>query len=337
MARSGVYKSEVQRARDSLVAQGRKPSIDAVRVALGNTGSKTTISRYLKELDEEEGQALGATVAVNDALQDLVGRLATRLHGEADARIEAAKNEFMQQLHERDAAIALGKQANQALTTRLNAAEAELQATQSELEIGHQALIESTVLVKQLEQQVAGLNARLEDGQQHRESLEQKHQHARDALDHYRQSVKDQREQDQRRHEQQVQQLHLDSRQLRDTLLGKGEEIIELNREAARLASELQHAREAIRQSEVAKHSMAKELDALQKLARDRDVLETQLQRCHQDLANALETGKHQQAAMEILEEQLHAKDLTLADMGGKLSFFERSLEKPSSVQHTSS
>ena len=50
MARGGVYKSDVQKARDSLRAQGKHPSVDAVRVALGNTGSKTTIHRYLKEL-----------------------------------------------------------------------------------------------------------------------------------------------------------------------------------------------------------------------------------------------------------------------------------------------
>ncbi len=38
MARSGVYKSDVQRARDRLRATGTRPSVDAVRVALGNTG-----------------------------------------------------------------------------------------------------------------------------------------------------------------------------------------------------------------------------------------------------------------------------------------------------------
>ena len=90
MARGGVYKSEVQKARDSLRAQGKHPSVDAVRVALGNTGSKTTIHRYLKELEEEDGQGVGAKVAVSEALQDLVGRLAARLHEEAEAAIAAA-------------------------------------------------------------------------------------------------------------------------------------------------------------------------------------------------------------------------------------------------------
>ena len=51
MARGGINKALVQHARAALLGRGRRPSIDAVRIELGNTGSKTTISRYLKELD----------------------------------------------------------------------------------------------------------------------------------------------------------------------------------------------------------------------------------------------------------------------------------------------
>ncbi|HEY0941339.1 MAG TPA: DNA-binding protein [Steroidobacter sp.] len=91
MARSGIYKSEVVRARDALRAQGRHPSIDAIRVELGNTGSKATIHRYLKEIEEEEGGAGGTQVALSEAIQDLIGRLAGRLHEEAEARIAEAK------------------------------------------------------------------------------------------------------------------------------------------------------------------------------------------------------------------------------------------------------
>ncbi|CAJ0884947.1 MULTISPECIES: DNA-binding protein [Ralstonia] len=61
MARAGLSRLDVKRARNSLVAQGQHPSIDAIRIALGNTGSKTTIHRYLKELEEEEGAALTMT------------------------------------------------------------------------------------------------------------------------------------------------------------------------------------------------------------------------------------------------------------------------------------
>src|SRR3546814_8150550 len=85
MARGGLYKSDVQKARATLLVQGKHPSIDALRVALGNTGSKTTIHRYLKELEEEEGAGVGAKVAVSAALQELIGRLAGRLPEEAAA------------------------------------------------------------------------------------------------------------------------------------------------------------------------------------------------------------------------------------------------------------
>lgn len=88
MARAGLEKADVKRARDSLLAQSQYPSVDAVRIALGNTGSKSTIHRYLKELEEEQGAASRPN-GVSEALQDLVARLAARLHEEADERIAA--------------------------------------------------------------------------------------------------------------------------------------------------------------------------------------------------------------------------------------------------------
>ncbi|MYN08625.1 hypothetical protein GTP77_14900 [Massilia sp. FT127W] len=93
MARMGLEKSDVQRARDSLIAQSQYPSVDAVRIALGNTGSKSTIHKYLKELEQEQGGAASQN-SVSEALQDLVSRLAARLHEEADERIAAKAKEF---------------------------------------------------------------------------------------------------------------------------------------------------------------------------------------------------------------------------------------------------
>src|SRR6185437_5240227 len=89
MARSGLYKSDVKKARDALIAQGKTPSVDDVRVELGNTGSKTTIHKYLKELEDEDGGAGGQRASISDALQDLVERLAARLHEEAEERVAA--------------------------------------------------------------------------------------------------------------------------------------------------------------------------------------------------------------------------------------------------------
>lgn len=87
MARAGVYRTDIEKARRALLAKGKHPSIDLVRAELGNTGSRSTIHRYLKEIEAEQPAATGAKPAISDALQDLVARLAERLHQEAEARI----------------------------------------------------------------------------------------------------------------------------------------------------------------------------------------------------------------------------------------------------------
>lgn len=102
MARAGLTRVDIKRARDSLIAQGMHASIDAIRIALGNTGSKTTIHRYLKELEEEEGASLTRAASLSDAIQDLVARLAARLHEEAQVRVDqqaAAAAAQRQQAH----------------------------------------------------------------------------------------------------------------------------------------------------------------------------------------------------------------------------------------------
>jgi chromosome segregation ATPase len=68
--------------------------------------------------------------------------------------------------------------------------------------------------------------------------LEEKHLHSRDALEHYRTAVKDQREQEQRRHEGQLQQIQVEHRQLQQTLSVKQDELSRLNRDNERLLSD---------------------------------------------------------------------------------------------------
>ncbi|WP_374368391.1 DNA-binding protein, partial [Stutzerimonas sp.] len=206
MARAGIYKSEVLRARDKLLAEGRNPSIDAVREELGS-GSKTTIHRYLKEIEEEEGGAAGSRVAVSEAIQDLVGRLAARVNEEAEERVTAAQARHAEQLSQQQQAAA-------ALKTEAQATRQQLEQTQRALadeKTAHgktsEALSRKTLENTQLVQQVADLQERLAAEERHRQSLEEKHQHARQALEHFRESTKEQRDQDQRKHEQQVQYL----------------------------------------------------------------------------------------------------------------------------------
>src|SRR3546814_10470187 len=79
----------------------------------------------------------------------------------------------------------------------------------------------------------------LAEHEAHVESLEQKHQHAREALEHYRTSVKEQRDQEQRRHEHQVQGLQVELRQANEGLTGKNHELMQLSRDNVKMAVQL--------------------------------------------------------------------------------------------------
>lgn len=77
MSRLGLTKSKVKQARDILISQNRYPSVDAVRIELGNTGSKSTIYKYLKELEEDKEQGIGQNLSISETIQNLTIRLAS--------------------------------------------------------------------------------------------------------------------------------------------------------------------------------------------------------------------------------------------------------------------
>ena len=246
MARAGLYQSDIKKARDALLAQGRYPSVDAVRVALGNTGSKTTIHKYLKELETEEGSGDGRKAPISDALHDIVVRLAARLHEEADERTSAIESRSVER--ERDHAAAVGNYEKElaALQQQLRQARDDgIEEIRTHTQT-RSSLQNETILRHTAQQQVADLQERLAENEAHRRSLEEKHAHARDSLEHYRQSVKEQRDQDQRRHEQQIQQLQAELRQQQQAVVLKQEEATRLNQEGAKLVAELSHAKQAL-------------------------------------------------------------------------------------------
>jgi chromosome segregation ATPase len=250
MARAGIYKSEVLRARDRLLAIGRNPSIDALREELGNTGSKTTIYRYLKEIEEEAGPATGSKVAVSEAIQDLVGRLAARVNEEAEERVAAAQGKHAEQLAQHQQTATAAKSEAQAARQQLEQTQRALATEKTAHEKTSAALAGKALESSQLAQQVLDLQERIAAEERHRQSLEEKHQHARQALEHFRQSSKEQREQDQRKHEQQVQYLQAELRAVNETLATKQQEAVHVLQDNARLMGDLSRAQSDLHQAQ---------------------------------------------------------------------------------------
>jgi len=238
MARGGVNKAIVQKAREALLARGENPSIDAVRVELGNTGSKTTIHRYLKELDEVDRHRKAPQQALSDELSELVARMAQRLTEEGEEQVvqalaasRAEKNELLEQFKASQDALGQLQQQFDIQRSALDTESAELQTCRTTLQA------EQTRNAR-LSQSNQDLEVRLTDKEEQIRSLEEKHLHARDALEHYRTAVKDQREHEQRRHEGQLQLIQVEQRQLQQTLSVKQDELTRLNRDNERLLSD---------------------------------------------------------------------------------------------------
>ena len=175
---------------------------------------------------QEEGGATGTRVAVSEAIQDLVCRLAARVNEEAEERVTAMQARHAEQLAAHQQAAAAQKTEAQASRQQLEQTQRALADEKAVHAKTSETLRGKTLEGTQLTQQVTDLQERIAAEERHRQSLEEKHQHARQALEHFRQSSKEQRDQDQRKHEQQVQYLQAELRSVNETLATKQQQAV---------------------------------------------------------------------------------------------------------------
>lgn len=238
MARGGINKAVVKKARQAILARGEHPSIDAVRIEMGNTGSKTTIHRYLKELDDGTSRRDAGPMPLDEELSELVGRLAQRLQEQAQEPLEQALAHSEQQKQAFEQQLEQARQTQEQLQQQLQIQASALAGESAALQDTRSMLQSEQTRNAELNQALKDCHLRLEDKEQQIRSLEEKHLHARDALEHYRAASKEQREQEQRRHEGQIQQVQMELRQAQQSALVRQDEITQLHRDNERLLSE---------------------------------------------------------------------------------------------------
>ncbi|MBJ2321574.1 MULTISPECIES: DNA-binding protein [unclassified Pseudomonas] len=263
MARGSINKAVVQTARLAILARGENPSIDAVRIEMGNTGSKTTIHRYLKELDESETRQTITQAPIDDELGELVARLSQRLKEKAQEPIDLALEQFEQQKAALLAQLETLEEAHTQLKQQFDIQAAALAEESAALQTASTSLQTEQTRNAGLSQACSDYELRLNDKDEQIRSLEEKHLHARDALEHYRTAIKEQREQEQRRHEGQLQQVQAELRQAQQSALVRQDEITQLHRDNERLLSE--------------QRVTTKELNTLQEHARQDQALQLKL------------------------------------------------------------
>ena len=319
MARAGLYKSQVKKARDMLLAQGKHPSVDAIRIALGNTGSKTTIHKYLKELEEDEGVVQGRQINLSEEIQGLVSHLATQLQDEAEATIGKILADGAEKEQQNAQALSAANQEIERLAKDLQYCKQALDEEKSAHAKTLAALHNETIVRHTLTQEVGDLKDRLVENETHRQSLEEKHQHARDGLEHYRESVKEQREQDQRRYEQQIQQLQAELRQLQQTMVVKQDEITRLNQDKTRLISDLSYTQENLRQQQTNSRGLEQKILELEQVEQRNKALETQITTKDAQVVGLTAQLNESSKQLKDLNAQVRSLELELTTAHAKL------------------
>lgn len=312
MARAGIYKSEVVRARNNLLAMGRYPSIDAIRSELGNTGSKGTIHRYLKEIEEEEGGSAGTRVAVSEAIQDLSARLAERLHQEADQRVAALTEKHKAEITALNDALAALRNESESFRGQAERQAIEMAAEKEAHADTRAKLQDERISRAQLAQRVQDMEAQVAREEAHRISLEEKHQHAREALEHFRSAAREQRGQDQRQFEQQIQFLQGELRATKDTLNAKHQELIRSHEDNARLSSELAQSRSELHRQEGEIRSLRPAKEQLAIANEKQRQLSEQLAQVNE---RSEELRKEKESAARMLQEAIQAEHCLETDL----------------------
>jgi len=309
MARGGVNKAVVQTARLAILARGEHPSIDAVRIEMGNTGSKTTIHRYLKELDDGDLRRVAPTESLDEELGELVSRLAQRLQEQAREPVEQARAQLAAEKAEWQAQLAEMAQRLEQQQRQFEIQAVALADESRNLQTTRSMLQTEQTRNAGLSQACSDYELRLKDKDQQIRSLEDKHLHAREALEHFRSAARDQRDQEQRRHETQIQQVQMELRQAQQSALVRQDEITQLNRDNERLLAESRGTAKALKLAQ-------------EQLDREQQRMEQQVQQAR-TLENA---GTLLQERLRVALAESESLKLELTDQQGRSQALELKL-----------
>ncbi|MDR6924358.1 DNA-binding protein [Pseudomonas sp. BE134] len=327
MARGGINKAVVLEARNALLARGRNPSIDALRVEMGNTGSRTTIQRYMKEIEAASmgGDPREPTQRFSDELTNLVSRLLERMTEESGAAITDAQAMFDQQKADLEQQLSVSQAHFVSLQRQFDSQRSALEAQTAELQTSQTSLQAELTRNARLSQSCGDLELRVQEKDEQIRSLEEKHLHSRDALEHYRNAVKEQREQEQQRHEGQVQQVQVELRQLQQTLMLKQDELTRLNRDNERLLGESRHQAKTIVIQEDAMQRQAGEINALKTTVNKAEGAKEMLQ---EQVGLLREEAKRLEGEVGAANEQVTGINRQLAESSSELAQLQRNMNQ---------
>lgn len=268
MARAGILYSDVMKAAQIVAADGRNPTVDNVREALGSTGSKSTIAPLLKRW-KEEFQGPGAVKTEGGLPAELMEAMRGVYHKQQRDVARQLEQSMQESRIELDAALEKLKKTEAErlkLTEVRTALTQELRATQQALAQLKEEHHFRAVTLASLHSDNAGLTQRLADRGEEIAALNRQLAQVRSQFDHYQEASAAQRSEERQTQQQQLSRLEQDNTQLQQRLQGQQATLVQQDLRLAQLQAEQQRL----------EHSAAADREALATVRPERDQFEYQ-------------------------------------------------------------
>lgn len=241
MARAGILYSHVAAAAAKLVGDGKNPTVDTVREALGATGSKSTIAPMLKRWKEEHAGTLaqvgsGLPAALLQAVKTVYDDLRADVMGQLERSATAHRlalteaNAEAQRMGGQNAALVAEKTE---LMGDLAHSHGTLTRLQSEIQL-------QNVVLASVQSDNAGLVQRLGDRTAEVAAINEQLARARTQFEHYQESSATQRTEERQSYERRIAQQDHELGRLRQHLELKQVEAAQQAGQLARMVEENQ-------------------------------------------------------------------------------------------------
>lgn len=288
MARPGITYYEVANAAQELIAQGKNPTIENIRLLTG-TGSSSTIAQHLKAWKNKQDQTKLLCLKENlpEEIVLTMKGLWERVMDQAEEKISIIKQEY-------DQAIALLQDQNKQLSQENTTwAQKFGQMKQEKEDLCHQ---QSVLLQnkRELEDEKLALTVKtetltnqLEEKQIHVDELHRLNKQVQENLEHYREASREQRMQDQQRHEQVEMQLE-------QTIQKIKQELTLTNQHTVTLQQELEQMR-------FAKTALQNQYEQLTK---QQEIIQAELQHTQKEMIQHAHAEQHWQKQYQKAQEK---------------------------------
>lgn len=219
MARPGVTYLDVSNAAQQLVAAGRTPTIETIRIALG-TGSNSTLGVHLKawKSKQDSTQQIATKENIPEELISALKGVWERVMNQSEDRIQLIHQETQQELLQLRQEVQRLQKDSVISQQQYQQAKQERDGFAHEKSAIEQMLANGKIEIATLTEKLAGAEKQNDEKQARIDELHRQNQQVQANLEHYRNASLEQRIADQQRHEQHQKQLEHTMQQLNQEL-----------------------------------------------------------------------------------------------------------------------